>query len=76
MIASYSNPRKTREVFWFALKEKLLRFGFGVFGACRQKKGKLCLFLDVFMTSSPPNEPKWWLKLWLHSRLKYEALEP
>jgi len=28
------------------------------------------------MTSSPNNEPKLWLKVWLDSRLEYESLEP
>ena len=48
MIASYSNPRKTREVLWFALKKKLLRFGFGVFGRYCQKESRFRFFWLFF----------------------------
>ena len=40
-------------------------------------RGKVLLFFGFsFMTSSPNNEPKLWLKVWLDSRLEYESLEP
>jgi len=48
ILASYSNPRKTREALQFALKKKLLRFGFGVFGGCRQGWGMFYYFWLLF----------------------------
>ena len=43
-----SNPRKILKscsLFW---EKKLLRFGFGVFGGCRQSEGRFCLFWFFF----------------------------
>jgi len=70
MIASYSNPRKTREVLYFALNKNLMRFGFGVFVGCRQDWGMFYYFLvSLLRCHRPDNEPKLWFKLWLDSRL-------
>jgi len=40
------------------VKKKLLRFGFGVFGGCRQKEGRFCFFGYSSMTSLPPQSHK------------------
>ena len=58
-------------------EKKLLRFGFGVFGGCRQREGRFCFSLVFLLWRHlTDNEPKLWLKLWLDSRLEYESLEP
>jgi len=36
-----------------SLKNKLLRFGLGIFGGCRQNEGTFFFFVYSFMTSSP-----------------------
>ena len=73
-VARDNSPREyAREVFepskdsWsvpVCTEKKLLRFGFGVFGGCRQKEGRSCIFLVILLwRHHPDNEPKWWLKI-------------
>jgi len=45
---SYPNPRKTRKVLQFSLKQKLWRFRFVVFGGCRQGWGMFYVFLFFY----------------------------
>jgi len=76
MLASYTSPQKTHEVFLFALKKKNFRFGFGVFGGWGLKKGSLDFFKIFSLWRHRLHKgPKFWLKVWLDSRLEYEALE-
>jgi len=75
MIESYSNPRKTREVFQFALQKIFwdLGLGFSV-DVVRMREG--LSFLGILLwRHRPDNGPKLWLKLWLYCRLEYEAVE-
>jgi len=76
MLASYTSPQKTLEVFWFALKKKnILDLGtwFSVGGV---RKGYVWLFSAASLWRQHLHKgPKFWLKVWLYSRLEYEALE-
>ena len=76
IIASYSNPRKTREALQFALKKKTLEIWVWGFRWMSSGLGHVLLFLVIILwRHHPDNEPKLWLKVWLYSRLWYEASE-
>jgi len=47
MIESYSNPRKTREVLWFALEKNNLGLGFSV-DVVRVRVGLACFWFFFF----------------------------
>jgi len=43
-------------------------------GVVRKRVG-LALLVVLIRRHHPDNEPKLWLKIWLYSRLEYEAVE-
>ena len=68
-------PSKDSWSLLVCTEKKNFRFGFGVSGGWRLKKGSLDFFLIVSLWRHRLHkEPKFWLKVWLDSRLEYEAL--
>ena len=70
------DPSKDSWSLLVCTEKKHFRFGFGVFGGWGLKKGSLDFFLIVSLWRHRLHKgPKFWLKVWLDSRLEYEALE-
>jgi len=68
-------PSKDSWSLLVCTKKKHFRFGFGVFGGGVWKRVVLT-FLFVSLWRHRLNKgPTFWLKVWLYSRLEYEALE-
>ena len=78
-LESCASPLKTCEYLQLRLQKKFLAWYLWFFVDAYIMRGCLCIFFNIWMTSSSPGSrtitPIMWLKVFLDFRLQYESLE-